>query len=456
MKRPWAYEIPVFYLLLFGIERAFLPGRPAFLGIEPHPFWLGVLVFGLRYGLPAGVCAGLTGAGLFLAESWTLGDRFRFEDADFYLLPGLFTAVGAVLGATTDRLRRRAREHREEADSLRRRVEELVSEIGVLKGAARAVEQQVVSQMSTLVTTYEGARRLGTLERKALLEGILEFFSAALKAEKAAVHLLKKDRWVLFAQRGWREEDRYPRELEFSRGVIGKAGSENRVASLRDWKTAEPEKAWEARGNADAVMAAPLRTDDGRVIGVFSVQDLPLLKFNSAGVNLLTLLADWAETAISKSLYFEELRSKLIQDEVYGVYNEKYFQSRSRQEFGRSKTYALPFSILLVAVDGLRTLPPEGQVNALRVLGRLLQETSREIDIVTRFPDPGVPFAVMMMTASAESAGEFREAVLGAVGKLGVFSAEGRGLSLRIGVGSYRPEMNSVEEIVARARAALG
>jgi diguanylate cyclase (GGDEF)-like protein len=202
-------------------------------------------------------------------------------------------------------------------------------------------------------------------------------------------------------------------------------------------------------------MAGPLRCDTGAVIGVFSVQNLPLFRFNSANINLLTLLLDWAEGSISKSFYFEELKSKLIIDEVTNVYNKDYFASRVRQEFSRSRTYALPFSILLVAVDGLAALPLDQRVNLLRALGRLLQESSRDIDIVTKFPDTEIPFAVLMMTATGERAAELKAEILAGFAKLGFGAGTAAGPSLRIGVGSYKPSMTSEDDLIARARQAL-
>ncbi|MFH1724252.1 MAG: GAF domain-containing protein [Elusimicrobiota bacterium] len=455
LKSYW-YEIPVLFLLALVFQRQFFPDIPSFFQVSPHPFWIGVLVFGLRYGLTAGIAGGVCAAGLYLGGLWFSDERFRFDDADFYLLPGLFVVLGALIGGVVGMLEERNRDTKRELDEHRERVRQLVEELVTQRKTNRAIEQQVVSQMSSLVTLYQGARELDSLDRKDLLDGILSFFAEALRADKAALHVREKGQWVLYGQKGWADGDAYPKKLDMSQGVIGRAGVENRVVSLRDWFGQDVEQAWRGKDRADAIMAGPLRRDDGEVIGVFSVQDMPLLRFNSASVNLLTLLVDWAETAISKSLYFEELKSKTILDEVYNVYNETYFKSRSEQEFGRSKTYTLPFSMLLVAIEGLKDLPHERQLNLLRAVGRLLQEVSRDIDIVTKSADPGIPFAVMMMTASVNQARGLRTKILDAFGKLGFAGGSGkdaeRALSIKIGIGTFAPAMKAVGEIIAEAR----
>jgi diguanylate cyclase (GGDEF)-like protein len=229
--------------------------------------------------------------------------------------------------------------------------------------------------------------------------------------------------------------------------LVGKAGSEGRAVSLKDWFGADFSKAWEGRDQVDAVMAGPLRRGTGEVIGVFSVQDLPFLSFNSANVNLMMLLLDWASQAIEKAFYFEELRSKSIMDDILNVYNNKYFEDRAEQEFSRSKTYALPFSILLVCVPALQALTVDRQLNLLRALGRLLTEKARKIDIVTKFREPGIPFAILMMTAVEEQARELRGRILEAYAKLGLEEA-----ALKIGVGSYAANMESKEAIIEQAK----
>ncbi|MBI3552667.1 MAG: GAF domain-containing protein [Elusimicrobia bacterium] len=444
-RKTWLYEVPVYSLLVLAAERS-LSGAHPDISAGAWAYWLGVLLFSLRYGAAAGSFAGLSAAAFYLGGLWSAGERYRFEDVDFYALPVLFMVVGAAVGAVIDRYLVSARRLESRVVELKERAAALQGEIDILQKTNRAVTQQVVSQMSSLVTLYQGSLELGKLDREALLAGILSFFSEALQAGKAALYLKDGDLWRLHAAKGWKEGESYPRVLDHTQGLVGRAGSEGRVVSLKDWFGADFAKAWEGRASVDAVMAGPLRRGAGEVIGVFSVQDLPFLAFNSANLNLMMLLLDWAGQAIEKSFYFEELRSKSIMDEVLNVYNQKYFEDRSEQEFSRSKTYALPFSMLLVGVPSAKDLPVDRQVNLYRALGRLLTEKARTIDIVTKFREDGIPFAVLMMTATIEQASELRFEVLRAYDHLGLDQ------ELRIGIGTYAPEMDGKERMVDQAK----
>lgn len=455
----YLYEIPLFYLFLFVLERVYFPEFTSFRGVEPHPYWLGIGLFALRYGAGPGLLAGILSSAFYLGGLWRGGDRYLFEDFDFYILPGLFLAVGAAVGSSMEGFKRAIQQRDQELADNKTRLRALADEVEIERKAHRALEQHVVSQMSSLVTLYSGAKGLGSLDPQLLLDGILDFFTQALKAKRTALYTKEGEIWVLHSHRGW-TDGRLPAEkFGFAEGLVGRAGSENKVVSLRDYSFESP-----GRPGLDAVMAGPLRRGDGSVAAVFCVAELPLLRFNSATINLLTLLLDWAQEAMAKCHYFEELKSKSIMDEVLNVYNERYFWSRARQEFGRSKAYSLPFSILLVTLEGQNELPKTQEVNALRILSRLLNETCRGIDIVAKFTEPGIPFAVLMITATAERARErLKNSILKAFEAIDLFSlstgssASARdgarpALKLKIGIGSFAPTYANVEMMIEQAK----
>jgi len=305
--------------------------------------------------------------------------------------------------------------------------------------------------MSSLVTLYHGSRNLGTLDRATLFEGMLDFFTQALGATKAGIYLPKEGRWILLGQRGWAERDAYPRALDFGQGLIGKAGAEKRVVSLREWLDAElaasPDQ---IEGNADAVMAGALLDPAGETVAVYAVQAMPLLRFNSAAVGLLTLLLDWGAEALEKCVRIDELKAKSIRHEDFGVYNDLYFVDRTGQEFSRSGLYALPFSVLLVSPRPAAEAPAAARLLELHALCRVLRDLSRDFDIVTTTPYAEAPFGILMMTTTREKADEMKLRIEAAHAKLGLPSP------LRIGIGSFKHGMKDKEEIFAQARAELG
>ena len=103
---------------------------------------------------------------------------------------------------------------------------------------------------------------------------------------------------------------------------------------------------------------------------------------------------------------FESLLSYVNVDEVTTVYNRRYFQRVLEQEFHRARRYDSPLSLLLIDVDGFKSINDgcghvEGD-SVLRRLGRLLKENSREPDSVCRFG--GDEFAVVLPQTTVHEA----------------------------------------------------
>ncbi|MBI3298165.1 MAG: hypothetical protein HYZ75_08380 [Elusimicrobia bacterium] len=442
----WLYEAPVFYAALVALQHLAFSDYPYWHGVQPSPYWAGILLFGLRYGMLSGLVSGAASAALSAWGVHLAGEGYVFGDADYYVAPGLFVIIGAAVGGAADGYMLRIADQANRLDDAKDRARGLQEQVLSQQKAMRAVEQQVVSQMSSVVTLYHGSRRLGTLQRADLYEAVLDFFTRALQAAKTALYVPEDGRWVLKGSRGWTDKDTYPKTIELGQGIVGRAGSEKRPASLRDWLVGSFETGAELPDKTDAIMAAPLLGPDGEPAAVFAVQAMPFLRFNSASLNLLTLLADWGSEAYAKCLSIEELKSRSLLDEEYGVHSAGYFTSRVLQEFQRSRRYALPFSVILARPADLETLPADRRVHYLQALCRILRESVREVDVVARTPFDDAPFGAIVITATREVAQEVRLRMAGACARAGL--PEG----LRLGVGAFAHTMKEPEELIAQAR----
>ncbi|MDZ4224601.1 MAG: GAF domain-containing protein, partial [bacterium] len=337
----YLYEAPLFFLLLFGVNRVFFPQLPGFVGMDPHPYWIGILLFGFRYGVPAGLLAGVLASALYFYFAWNFLERYLFEDISFYLLPSFFILVGVLVGVGV-------RHYRETLDRLTRDKEELTrvekalrDEIKTLKEINIGLEKRIATRMTTLVTLYEGARRLETIQLEDLYPAILEFITKTLDVEKSSLYLKVEGCFVLKKSIGWQDYERRPAEIPMNEGIIGIAGASKKVTSIRDFLQGPSASAPSLLG--DAMLAGPLRDgENGEVVGVLSIQEMSFLSFNSATLNLFAFLLQWASRSIGRANYISRLKEQEIVDPEYHVYSKNYFFSRASQELIRSKTYYLP------------------------------------------------------------------------------------------------------------------
>ena len=377
-------------------------------------------------------------------------ERYLFEDVSFYLLPSFFILVGVLVGVGVRRYRETLDRLTYDKAELTRVEKALRDEIKTVKEINTGLEKKVVTRMATLVTLYEGARRLETIELEDLYPAILEFITKTLDVEKSSIYLKEEGRFVLKKSIGWRDYEKRPAEIPMNEGIIGIAGASNKVTSIRDFLQGPSASAPSLLG--DAMIAGPLCDgENGRVIGVLSIQDIPFLSFNSATLNLFAFLLQWASRSIGRANYIGQLKAQEIVDPEYHIYSKKYFLSRAEQEFSRSKVYHLPLSIGLVKVEGIEKISKAKRASAMVALSQLMKSSCRDMDVIARFDDPQIPFALLLITASKAQTEEIRGKILENFRQMAM-----EPVSLKVGLSSFVPKTKDVESLIEEAKKDLG
>ena len=98
-------DIALFFGLLVLLELA-LPGEARLASIEPHPFWLPVLLVSVQHGSRAGLVAAIVA--MALTVLWVYPDRAPTEDfysytTSLFIEPVLWIAAALILGQIRDR-----------------------------------------------------------------------------------------------------------------------------------------------------------------------------------------------------------------------------------------------------------------------------------------------------------------------------------------------------------------
>ena len=117
---------------------------------------------------------------------------------------------------------------------------------------------------------------------------------------------------------------------------------------------------------------------------------------------------------------FESFLSYVNIDEVSSVYNRRYFHEVLKREFHRARRYEAPLSLLILDVDGFKSINDtcghmEGDI-VLRKLGRLLKDSTRQTDSVCRYR--GDEFALVLPQTSSEHARVMAERIRKATSSL--------------------------------------
>jgi len=102
LVRRFLVEIPLFFIVVLWLDYQANGVVTAWNYTDdyafPHPFWFGILVFGLTYGIAEGMLLGVGSAVFYVIFSPYITDPNPLEWGRFLLLPASFVIVGVGVG----------------------------------------------------------------------------------------------------------------------------------------------------------------------------------------------------------------------------------------------------------------------------------------------------------------------------------------------------------------------
>jgi len=156
---------------------------------------------------------------------------------------------------------------------------------------------------------------------------------------------------------------------------------------------------------------------------------------------------------LEQARLFEQVRSMAVSDSLTGLANYRRLISVIEAELDRSRRTQRPFSIVLLDMDGLKTINDQyGHLTGSRALvriGKILRNHSRAIDTAARYG--GDEFAVVLPEASPDIASR----VVSRIRERLSAEPEHPALSVSAGVAAYPDDGDTPEKLLGAADRAL-
>ncbi|NKB23063.1 MAG: diguanylate cyclase [Kiritimatiellae bacterium] len=146
-------------------------------------------------------------------------------------------------------------------------------------------------------------------------------------------------------------------------------------------------------------------------------------------------------------------------DDLTKLYNSREFKYRLENEAGRAKRYHKPLSLILIDLDGLKSLNEEyGYVagdTLLTEFAQFLESVSRTSDILFRYR-LGDEFAVLLPETPEESARVFAARLYSDIRKHRLNLLYNKPITISIGLASLNGSKDTIPSLQQRAESRLG
>lgn len=307
-SQAYVWETLVLILAFAAVNLGAFPAQPGFLGIEPNPYWVVVLLMAGRYGFRAGLFSSLLCAATFCTIVATKMDLLTVRDLTLFTYaknPVLFISVGIIVGMLVQRIKDRVAKTEERLAALEKRHREVQRKQDELSDVNDELANRVINATDTLPILYKYAKKLNSLDRDEVYVALTELVVEIIKADRVSVYSLEEGIATLHSRNGQRQEGAaFPLNDFLYQRVI----RQRQPVSVRDLADAGIE-------HSGFKLCGPLGPVNGNVDALLIVEELEFIRFNPAAIRLFEVVVNWAADCLQRVGHDADLPSGYLRQQ---------------------------------------------------------------------------------------------------------------------------------------------
>lgn len=393
-------ELVLFFTLAFLVDWL-TTGLTRFEGVQPHPYWMIVLLLAVQYGTNEGVIAALAAA--CALRLWNLPEQAIGQDLYEYLhavsLEPILWLVAAVLfGELRMRQRRERDELRAKLALANHESDAIARSYRQLKVVKESLEARVAGQLRTVFTLYQAARAIDKLDEGEVMLGVADLVRSVIRPEKFSLFLLNNDVLESVTNDGWDDEDPYARWFDASSPLF-----ETVVGRQRTLCVARPEEERILMG--EGVLAGPLVSEDtGEVVGMVKIERLGFADFSANTVENFRILCEWIGTALAKARRYREANEQKVFADDGTLYSSTYIGRQAEFLAHLGRRLGFETASITIRPSGLSRLSPDQRMEVATAIGHAVRKSLRDTDLACDFGQHGLVFGVVLPGTGMEQA----------------------------------------------------
>ncbi|CAO3430221.1 GAF domain-containing protein [Azospirillum doebereinerae] len=399
-RRVALIELILFFAVALGLDWAAGSGM-RFEGVQPHPFWIPVLLLAIQYGTNEGVLAALVAT--VALRLGNLPEQTIAQDFYQYLFvlsrePILWLVSGVLIGELRMRQIREREELRANLELARKEAEAITRSYRALKSVKETLETRVAGQLRTVFTLYQAAKSIDRLDEGEVMLGVADLVRSVMKPEKFSLFLLNGDVLESVTNEGWDDErDSYARWFDHSSLLFETVVGRQRPLCVT---RIEDERILAGEG----VLAGPLiSSDTGEVVGMVKIESLGFADFSVNTVDNFRILCEWIGTALAKARrYREASEQRVFTDDA--LYSSSFIGRQAEFLAHLGRRMGFETTAISIRPSGLSRLSAAQRAELAAAIGRAVRSSLRDTDLACDFGQQGASFGVVLTGTGLDGA----------------------------------------------------
>lgn len=370
-------EIGIFFFVALAVDQLLFKGD-RFLSVNPHPFWIIVLMVSVQYGVKEGFVAAIASTVILLVGN--LPDRGQGDYFFNYLYeisfnPVMWLVAALIIGELRQRHLRRQTKLSQELYESRVREENIAEKYGEIRRIKEGLEFRVAGQLRTAFSAYDAARSIETLDAHQVLRGAADLIRMLIAPERFSIYLLKNDRLICEQSYGWPEDAAYLREFSNEDPIYQQLLMQGRVLNLVNERDEEI-----LRGQG-MLAAGFFDSQTGRMFGILKVESMGFSVLNFSTIESFKVLSEWVGTAYARALDYQTARRGSIVNPDSQILSGGFLQHQVQYLPELAKRVGFDASMITIRMVAPEKMDGETRKRAAMALSSIISGHTRKADM---------------------------------------------------------------------------
>ncbi len=400
-------EMLVGLVVLFAIDK-FLGAGNRFWDVNPHPFWIVVLIIAVQYGTAEALIAAILSTVFYLLGNMPAqAEGVSYYDWLYSLAvnPVLWIIAAWILGELRQR-------HIRERNTLVREVEEshqredlIASSYSFVKNRKESLEVQVSGQLLSSIDAYRAAKSVETLDPKSVMQGVERLVKSVLGPQKFSMFIATDNKLNASIIHGWAADDKYSQEIDsyspLFQAVIGQrellvVANEQHEVSLDN----------------QGILAGPiLDPDSGRVIGMLKIEQMDFTSLSLNTVETFRAVCDWIGTALVNARNYQSVKAEAIINPERNILSYSYFKRQSEYMRTLAKRVGFDLSMLVIKLNDAKSMNDADRITVARQIGESVKSVLRNVDLAFDYQTDGEEYSILLPATAPAGANVVRDKI---------------------------------------------
>lgn len=393
-------ELLIFFVVMLGYDAVFGEGI-RFFDVQPHPFWVIVVLVAVQYGTAEGVVAAIIASLALLLGN--LPEQTMNQDIYDYLLaiffmPLLWLLTAVIVGEFRQRHIRENSYLRQQLEESKEREKIIAESYESVKSLKEKLELKIAGQLRASVSTFRAAKAVEKNDPQEVLTGVQELVRSTMQPEKFSVFTLEKETLMPTLTFGWKSDDKYKESFENTDLLYKKVIGEQRTLCIAN---SEHQQILADEG----LLVGPLiDQESGEISGMLKIEKIGFLELNLSTVETFHAICEWVGMAIVNARRYQQAKETSLINPDNNLMSHSYYQQYTDFISSLGKRVGFSVNMILIQLLNFDKLTPEQRTKTARVVSEAVGEALRSVDMAFDYQKNGQEYSIVLPATNRSGA----------------------------------------------------